>query len=114
MTVSGRCSTPLFEFGIGETCVVVKPLECKRGIASKLNGQLEFTVVLENASDADQRQHELEKQVLRLLTVHCIMYIVECILYNVHCTGYHVHCTIYVHRKLYTLQNIRNYHATFL
>ncbi|KAL5259389.1 hypothetical protein ACHWQZ_G009739 [Mnemiopsis leidyi] len=58
----GRCSTDLFEFGIGEKCVVVKPLECKRGIASKLNGQLEFTVVIENASDTDQRQFELKKQ----------------------------------------------------
>ena len=50
--------------------MVVKPLECKRGIASKLNGQLEFTVVIENASDADQRQYELEKQVL-LQRVNC-------------------------------------------
>ena len=61
--ISGRCSTDLLDFGIGEPCVVVKPLECKRGIASKLNGQLEFTVVIEKASDADQRQYELEKQV---------------------------------------------------
>ena len=60
---SGRCSTELFEFGVSGSCVVVKPLECKRGIASKLNGQLEFTVDIENASDADQRQYELQKQV---------------------------------------------------
>ena len=45
----------------------MKPLECKRGIASKLNGQLEFTVVIENASDTDQRQFELKKQVIFLL-----------------------------------------------
>ena len=53
--------------------MVVKPLECKRGVASKLNGQLEFTVVIEKASDADHRQYELEKQVwVRIFSYICL------------------------------------------
>ena len=67
----------MFEFGVCEPCVVVKPLECKRGVASKLNGQLEFTVVIEKASDADHRQYELEKQVwVRIFYSYiCLTYI---------------------------------------
>eukprot|EP00116_Pleurobrachia_bachei_P019057 sb/3479319/ len=47
--ITGRCSTYLHDFKVAEAYVVVKPLECKRGIASKLNGQLEFTIELQKS-----------------------------------------------------------------